>query len=208
MKSFKKAFSLVEMLVAVILISLLIGVAIFAFKYQLMAIAKTKKVGINKVLKYNQLKTSIESIRYYVVDDYDTLNQPMKNLHLYFDATKDSLNYITNSPFFYNETSVVHLQCIDNSLKYTEEKLYDKIDFLRPSVLQDSKSVDIYDDLQSCKFSFFKNSQIVDSIKDEIPTKIVFQFQKNDEIQKYIFSIKSDFNISIGLVKDAIYPIQ
>lgn len=208
MKSFKNGFSLIEMLVAVILVSLLIGVAIFSFKYQLIAISKSKKIGFSKVLNYKQLKSSIESIKYYVVDDYDTLNLPMKKLHHYFNGSKNRINFITTSGLFSIKTVVAELMCREGKLFYKEEELYNRIDFLKPKVLEDSQKKIFYSNLDKCYFSYIYNEKEIDQINDKIPGMIKIHLSFNEDEKEYYINIQSDYNISLGVIEDAIYPVD
>lgn len=195
-----------EMLIAVVLISLLIGVAMFSFKHLLITMKKTDFTGINKVLKFNQLRTSIQSIKYYVVDDYDILNNPMKNLHHYFDGTKLQLNYITKSPLFSKDIAVVKLSCLEEALIYQEEPLYGKIDFLRPLVLEDSKRITIYRDLEICEFEYFIKDKKFETITNQVPTAININIKNYKQKIDIYSDIKSDYNITKWKIYDTIYP--
>ncbi len=195
-----------EMLIAVILISLLIGVAMFSFKHLLLTMKKTDFKGINKVLKFNQLRTSIQSIKYYVVDDYDMLNHSMKNIHHYFSGTKMTMRYITSSPIFSEDIAVVKLSCIDESLVYKEEPLYGKIDFLRPGVLEESRQINIYNDLEVCKFEYFIKDKKFESVANEIPTAINIKIKNNKQKVDLYTNIKSDYNQTLGNTYNAISP--
>ena len=204
----KGAFSLVEMLVAVLLISLLIGVAIFSFKHQLIVIQKTQKIGLNRVLTYNQIRSSIQAIKYYVVDDYDNLNKPMKNLHVYFNGNEKEVNYITENPLFSDEIAVVKLKCLDTELIYQEEPLYGNIDFLRPEIIEDSRETILYDNLQKCEFNYFVKEYEMTSVVDEIPTLIAVNVVSKDIENSIYVNIKSDYNISVGIIDDIMYSLQ
>ncbi len=196
-----KAFSLIEMLVALLLLSMLIGIALFAFKAQLISIQKVKETGINKVIKFNQLKSSLESIKYFVVDDYDMLNRPMKNLHFFFHGTKTEMNFITENPLFSDHIALAKLSCTEKTLTYQEEKLYSKIDFLRPTLPKDAREILIYDDLEKCQFSYKKNQKTEATMTNTIPTSLLLKINK-DEI--YI-NTKNDNNTSLYKIYSAVY---
>ena len=202
----RAGFSLIEMLVAVVLLSLMIGVAVFSFKYQLIAIQKTKKVGINKVITYNQIRTSLQSIKYYIVDDYDMLNYPMKKLHTYFKGTKTKINFITTSPLFSKDIALAKLECIEDSLIYQEEALYGDIDFMRPELKEESKSITFYSNLQKCEFNYLYDDIFVETLTDKIPKDIMLKLTQNEIINELYVNVKSDYNRSRGTVYDAIYP--
>jgi len=201
----RAAFSLVEMLVAVILLSLLIGVAIFAFKYQLLAIHKAQKVGLDEVLKYNQLKSSIESMKYYVVDDYDMFNKPMKNLHYYFDADEHQMNFITTNPYFSKNTSVVNIRCEESQLIYQEEKLYGPMDFLSPSLLQTSNKTTVYKNLEACSFKYIYRDRVLTELSNDLPTLIELDTSSNSKEKSFYFSVKPDNNRTKYILYDRLY---
>jgi len=204
----KNAFSLVEMLVAVILLTLLIGVAIFALKYQLISIHKTQKVGIKKLIIYNQIRASLQSIKYYIIDDYDMLGYPMKQLHPFFTANASELTYITTNPLFSKDVAVAQMRCQNDKLLYKEEKLYGNIDFLRPKLLQNSREKVFYNNLDGCSFSYIFKNQSYENLDNKIPSSIIINLSKQ-HIQNQIYvNIKSDYNISIGIIRDAIYPLK
>jgi len=191
----KKAFSLVEMLVALVLITLLVGVAMFSFKYQLIMIKKAKTSGINRAIIYNQLKTSIESMKYYVVDDYDMLGNPMDNLHHFFIGKQKMMEYITINPLFSKEVAIVKLVCEGQNLIYQEEPLYKRIDFLKPEVLENSRSITLLKNLDKCEFEYIP--------KKNIPRQVILHVQ-NNEISPLYIGIKSDYNLSLGVIQDVI----
>jgi len=207
LKFVRSGFTLVEMLVAMVLVSLLIGVALFAFRSQLIMIKKAKTSGIDMVLSFNQLRSSLQSMKYYVVDDYDAFGNDMKKLHFYFNGTKKEIDYITTNPLFSKNVAVVKLTCKDKELIYQEEPLYGRINFLKPQVLDDSKKLVLYKRLKSCDFFFFKNSKKLQTLKDEIPNSVYVDIKSNFIFPLHI-NIKSDNNATLGIIYNAMYPQQ
>jgi len=200
----RHAFSLVEMLVAITLLSMLIGLAVFSFRQQLMTISKIKTSGINTVIKYNQLSSSIESIKYYVVDNYDNLNRPMNDLHYFFKGSSQSLSFITTNPLFSKNISVVLLTCSNKQLLYTEEELYRFINFLKPIVLENSKNLIMFKNIKQCNFSYILNNKKTSTLINDIPNTIELSIQLKNKKKFTLFtSIKSDDNLTIFRMQEA-----
>jgi len=209
MNKFRSAFSLVEMLVVILILSLLIGTAIYALKFQMMSFEKQKEKSFNRVLSTNQLRTSIESIKYYVVDQYDMFGNPMQDFKLYFKGTEDSIDYITENPFLHDAVSVVSLRCKENQLIYTEEPLYKRINYLQPKVLDRSPQITLFDNLDVCQFRYInQNKQLFDSFIHAIPQKIHISLEERQEPFDLYIQVHSDYNRSLGEVYDAYNPLQ
>jgi len=201
----RKGFTLVEMLVAVVLITLLIGVALFAFRLQIISITKAKKTSIEPVIIYENIHASLESIQYYVVDQYDMLNQPMNQLHYFFDGDPIKMIYISENPILHNGIVVSELICKDKKLLYYEEPLYKFIDYLRPEIPQTNDPLILYTGLDECSFSYKTiRGQKVQSLKKEVPLKIFLHLKKNKKDISIISQVYNDFNTSIFPIKDMI----
>jgi len=202
----KKAFTLVEMLVALVLISLLIGVAVFAFRLQLITIHKTKTEGLNNVIKYTQVKSLIESMKYYVVNEYNILDMPIKKLHYYVSGNSKHIKFITTNPIYTNTVALVELSCIDDKLLYREEALFKRIDYLRPDFLADSKSEELYKNLKKCSFEYktLKATKI-EVLNNEMPTGVSINLEIGLKKEIIYSSVKSDDNTTLAMIYDMEY---
>jgi len=202
----RKAFTLVELLVAVVLLTLLIGTALFSYRQVLLNITKAEKSTFNEILKIHQIRSSIESMQYYVVDNYNQFNQPMKQLHHFFKGNDHSFSYISLNPNFSTLPSLSQFDCKENQLVYTEEPLYGRVDLNRPEFSEVSQSVVYRDDLLSCKFSFFLFEKSLERLANEIPFAIQIDLMDANEKEESIFTtIKSDYNISDTEIHGVLY---
>ena len=203
----KKGFTLLEMLVAIVLITLLIGVAIFSFRMQLLTIHKTKTEAINDVLKYNQIKSALESIKYYVVQEYDMLNKPIRKLDYFFHGSEKEALFITNNPIYSEKVSLVQLTCKNKKLIYKEEPLYGYMNYLQPSFSPEkSHQLDIYSGLEKCEF-YYVNMQgsLVRQLSNKIPKEIYLKIKKNKKDISIYSKVQEDNNQTAARIYDAIY---
>lgn len=202
----KKGFTLIEMLVAIVLLSLLIGVAVFSFRQQLLTVSNIKTTGLNRVINYYQLRSTIESMAYYAVETYDNLNQPMKQVHHFFLGQQNRFTYITNNPIFSKKISVAQLECKDKQLVYYEEPLYSRIDFMRPSILTDSSSKLFFTDVNNCEIKYIFKGEDHLALYNDIPDAIqmILSDKEKDFFTLYV-NIKSDANLTASKVYGAMY---
>ena len=202
----KKAFTLVELLVAVVLLTLLIGTALFSYRQVLVNIAKAERSTFKEVLKVHQIRTSIESMQHYVVDEYNQFNQPMKNLHIFFKGNDHYFQFITLNPTLTNIPSLASFECKNETLVYTEEPLYGRIDVNRPEFLEESSALIYWDNLSLCKFSYILRNEVLGNLENRLPLAIQINIIKNNKKIDTIFTtIKSDYNITAGEVYEQIY---
>lgn len=203
----RKAFTLLEMLIAMILITLLIGVAIFSFRMQLLTIGKTKTTAINDVLKYNQIKSALESIKYYAVREYDMLHQPIKKVYYFFRGDKKHAIFITNNPIFTDKVSLVELSCRNHSLIYKGEPLYGNMNYLQPSFTpKNYHKLKIYSNLDKCEFYYINNQEVlVRQMANKIPKEIYLRMIKNKKDISIYSQIKEDDNLTASRIYNAIY---
>ncbi len=208
MRGTHKAFTLIEMLIGIILLTLLIGVALFAFRMQLLSIHKMKTSSIESIRTYANLKNVLVSMDHYVVDTYDTLGKPMERMHYFFYGDTTQLLTISTNPILSTEKALVKLECISHRLVYTEEPLFHRINYLQPSIQSDSQQLVLYDHLKQCAFSYLSHKGVWrESMTGRIPQGIIFSFESTEQpMRDWFFPVRSDDNSSLMRVHDATYP--
>ena len=202
----KKAFTLVELLVAVLLLTLLIGTALFSYKQILLNIAKAEKSTFYEVLKVHQIRTSIESMQPYVVDDYNQFNNPMKKLHVFFSGDKKHFQYISQNPTFSNTPSLSSFECREEDLLFKEEPLYGSMNLNEPSFSEKYHTEIYWHNLQSCEFEYVLNHKTLLALKNRLPNILKINFVDADEKKHTIVTtIKSDYNITSSEIYELLY---
>lgn len=202
----KRAFTLVEMLVAIVLLSLLIGVAVFSFRLQLISIHKIKTQSLNKVLRFNQIKSTIQSTKYYVVQQYDMLNLPMSQLDYFYQGTAKEIRFITTNPIFTQEDALVMFMCKDNMLLYKEEPLFAKINFLRPDFRPQSRELVLYKNIKNCNFSYLvQKNRYLQNISKVIPLAVKISYILEDSKKTIFAKIRSDNNTTKAIIEETMF---
>ena len=203
----KNAFTLVEMLIAVVLLTLLISTALFSFKHMLLVFRHVEVEGIEEALKFNQLRSSVSSMEYHVVDDYNNFNIAQKNLHYYFKGSLDRMRYITSNPLFSKETSIAMLSCEEGLLKYYEAPLYSKdTDYLTPLITQESRFQMLKQDIEQCSIQYFSNKQYMNSLTNTIPevVKVSFIEKEKEKENSYFINILSNDTERNKIIQDVL----
>jgi len=195
----RSAFSLVEMLVATVLITMLLSIAIFSYKHILITFKHIKSNSINRSINFHQLRSSLQSMHYYIVDDYNNLNQAMKQLHPFIETSPSQLLYITKSPIFSTDISLARLSCENEKLIYQEEPLFKKIDFLIPRMPEDHFQKVFFDALSYCEILYEFKQQ------NGLPQTVTLKLQTDRKEITYATAIQSDFNSSTYLIYSQVH---
>ena len=202
----KKAFTLVELLVAVLLLTLLIGTALFSYKQILLNITKAQKSTFHEVLKVHQIRTSIESMQHYVVDDYNQFNQAMKKPHIFFSGEKNYFEYISQNPTFSTIPSLSYFECKENTLTYKEEPLYGSMDLNQPRFSEEHHVEAYWHDITACQFEYVVENKTLSSLISKLPEALNISFVDSNDKEHTIFTtIKSDYNITSLEVYELLY---
>jgi len=205
LRGFRNAFSILETLVALFILTLLITTAVYSFRFILLNISKQEFSGIDRLLSYTQLRASIESMRYFVVDDYDAFLNPMNDLHYFFMGEETKMSYITQNPIFCDSIAVVKLECKEQKLLYNEEPLYSRIDFTQPKTLEDSAQKIVFENLQECRFFYHKDDQTLTSLQRDLPTSIELKLATHNQALDFYIDIPTDHNVSKAYIQDYAY---
>ena len=205
MKRSRKAFSILETLVAVFILTLLIATAVYSFRFVLLHLSKQDFQGIDRLLSYTQLRASLESMRYHVVDEYDPFLNPMDDLHYFFKGDDKEMIYITQNPIFSDAIAVVKLECKEQQLLYTEEPLYERIDFTQPDVLDDSAQRILFDKLVACRFIYRKDAQTQTNVQRELPRSIEIKLTTENKTFDFYVDIRTDHNITTAYIRNDQY---
>ena len=195
------------MLVATVLLSLLIGVAVFSFRVQLISIKKSKARGISEAIKVAQIRLVIESMKHYAIRDYSILNLPIEgSWHYYFLGDETAMSFITTNPILANSDSLAKLSCEDNSLVYYEEPLFsDNLNYLRPKFSSKRWHYVIFKDLKECSFSYFDiKKREYQELKNRLPRLVKINLKKDYPLNQ-IVAIHSDDNLTATVIKTDIY---
>jgi len=177
----KKAFTLVEVLITVLLLTLLMATAMFSFRFFIKRVDSLDISLPRDAMSYEYLNHSIYGIYFYPVKEV----QNYKKIDLYFfKHTKDSFTYITTTPIYYDKIAVAQVKYEDNKLYYYESKLYTKEqDYKNPRILNNSYKKLLKKNIEKFEihYSFYE--------KIKIPKNIELQFTTSN---KWIFAIYSN----------------
>jgi prepilin-type N-terminal cleavage/methylation domain-containing protein len=195
----RKAFSLIELLIATMLLTLLLGIALFSFRYILSTFKKIETGGFKKVIVFHQLETAIASMKYYFIKDSDILNSSAIKLHAYFEGNENSMKFISTNPNMFDSTSLIEIVCKNKQLHYKEEPLFYAMNYLNPTFTKNAKEKILMRNIDICRFDFkFDRGK-------ELPSVVILKVGKQEDPVSMYVNILSDDNLSKYYILDKVY---
>ncbi len=180
----RKGFTLVEVLITILLLTLLISTAMFSFKFFLKRLDRIDISLPIDAINYEYINRSINGIYFYPIQSIKNFKKVEK---YFFQTTQNSFTYITTTPIYYDKISVAKIEYKDNKLYYYESKLFTKNqNYQNPKILENPYTKVIKKEIDSFKIDYvlYKDTKVPKSIK--------LKFNANDQ---WIFSIYSN-NVS------------
>jgi len=193
----RQAFTIIEVIVTFVIMSMLIFFAIYSFRYSISNIRHAVYYLPKKTITYSLLDKTFSGIYYHVVE-----KNPKEFVDFFYgDSTK--MIFITSSPFFSKQLSFSSLSYKDKKIIYTEDKLYTKyMNFTEPKMTSQAKEIVLFENISLCTFTYIMdNGDINKSVSEVIPIGI--------DINKYhlIFSIGSDYKNNKVYMYNEKYPM-
>ncbi len=198
----KKAFTLVELLVTIVLFSLLLVVALYSFRFASLDIKNVNNTNPKEAMYYHKLRDSISSIYPYVDVDPKEQNRYMA-VHYFFKGEKEECFFITSSGFFFQELVMSHLYYKDKRLWYEEGIIFDKsIDYKNFETIPLTHRVMLLDNIDKLFLSYLSVNKIVKELHNVLPSLITIETFKGEEKKVYSFALQSDNTLKLGLIQE------
>lgn len=198
----KKAFTLVELLVTIVLFSLLLVVALYSFRFASLDIKNVNNTNPKEAIYYHKLRDAISSIYPYVDVDPKEKNRYMA-VHYFFNGREKECFFITSSGFFFKELVMSHLYYKDKRLWYEEGIIFNKsINYKKLETIPFTHRVMLLDNIDKLSLSYLSVNKIVKELKNTLPSLITIETVKGEEKKKYLFALQADNTLKLGQIQE------
>lgn len=192
----RKAFSLVEVLIAMVIVTLITATGMFAYKMAIGEVNKKESVRYESAMHFAQIKNLFNATYFYILEKRDSFFPDKFEYFYLFDKSESRIKFVSNAPIYSKRLSLIDLKIEDEKLIYREKPIYDpNEDYKNPKFDKDTKEYVLLENIKEAKFSFEKP---FDFPKDKdfsstIPKLVILEFERDNQIYKYIFDIKYNF---------------
>lgn len=206
MKKAKKAFTLVEMLVVIVLLTMLIATAVFSYKNMIINLKHTKRDNYKKLFSFYQLRSSVSAMTYYALYKEEKIELRESDAYYYFfEGDSSSMRYITTNPIYSKQTSVASLSCYEDTLVYAETLLYDSQNYLQPQILDDAQKLVLYQNIEDCKLDYIYEGSEVVSLQNDLPQLVHVSFVEDKKERDYYIKVRSNRDNLKLIIANKIY---
>ena len=199
----RKAFTIIEVIITFIILSILIFFAIYSFRFSIKNIKNAAYYLPQNAIAFSALDRILGGIFYFVIE------KKPKEFVFYFKGDDKQIEFITTSPLFTEELTLVKLQFNGSKLLYTGEKLYHKkSDIQKPKLTKKATTSTLIDQVQTLNISYISSQgETLSHMQDQIPKGIVIKFTSKGKNYHLIFAPSSDFLYNKVRVYHEKYPI-
>ncbi len=177
------------------IVSMLIAMGLYAFKYAVGELKREKVLIPKKAIEYNFLRGAFQSIYFYVIEKYDELGlKERPKMYYLFDGREKEVFFVTSSPIHSETIALSHLFFDKDKLFYEESPIYDfRQNFKDPVILKNSKKYLVLDKIKEGRFFYKKRGEFKNSFNGDIPRVVKMEYKSNNKTYFWVFAINSYF---------------
>jgi len=199
----KKGFTVIEVIVTFVILSILIFFAIYSFRYSVSNVRRAIYYLPKKSIAYSILDRAISGIYFYEIE------KKRRIFVEYFQGTQDRLKFITVSPPYVDHISLMQIKYQNNKLILKYEILYQKkSNYNNPKFGNNTKEITLFNQISKLSFSYIlRDGSTKTNMSDQIPQGIILKFTRQGKRYHYIFIPMSNFNDNKANIYNENYQI-
>jgi prepilin-type N-terminal cleavage/methylation domain-containing protein len=207
--SSQRGLTLVELLVALTLFTLLAGITMTSISTTIGLVRHTRADYAQKARTLSALRDSIASTFYYAKKTEGRHAERYKLYEDFFIGETESMTYVTMAPLEMQGSTLSHLFQEGENLILMEDTLYQpQHDYLNPDWEKRSmRKINLLGDVDKFSLRYLVDDKWLDRIEDEIPDAIEIQFYQQDRNHLMYVKLGSDYHVKVPLINLALSPI-
>lgn len=198
-----QGFTLIEMLVSVVLMTLMISLSTIALRNMLMSWKRLSVPYPMEAVAYYRLQSAIHSYFPYVVTQSGGYNIGTEKFGYFFEGKETEFRFISLSPLTGAQPVLIRVFLNDQQLLLSETILYAKeSDFLKPTENNTTTTTELFTGIRGIHCRYISNGVAVRNIFHRYPRKIEISLVKNSgKMYKFTFLIRSTSMETLKMTK-------
>jgi prepilin-type N-terminal cleavage/methylation domain-containing protein len=194
-KTSSDGFTLLELLVALTIFSLVIGMAMFSLRFSFGVFRHLDAPYVEETRNVTRLRDCIASAFVYVGERSDLFNRN-KEFYTCFSGEGDQITFVSTKPLSLPGPALCRLHLKDKALVLDEAPLYASDgQYLNPSLdSRERRETVLLGDVSEVSFAYFQGDKQLSSLKEELPTMVKVSVKADDKQREIYCRLQSDYN--------------
>jgi prepilin-type N-terminal cleavage/methylation domain-containing protein len=200
-KKCSDGFTLVELLVAITIFSLVVGMAMFSLRYSFNVARQIDAPFAEETQRISRMRDCISSMFNYVTPSRDMFNNK-KDFSTYFTGERDSMSFISNAPPSGRALAICRLSLVSGGLVLEEAPLYsDSSNYLLPLLEIEKKSTVISTGVTSLRLEYLSSGKKETSLKAMLPSQVRIVIVRDGKESEYFCWIPTNYDDKTVIVR-------
>lgn len=201
-------FTLLELLVAITIFSLVVGMAMFSLRYSFAVVRQLDVPFAEETQRLSKLRDCITSMFNYVTPSRDMFNN-RKDFASFFSGSSESMTFISRTPPSGRGLAVCRIALIEGSVLLEEAPLYSETsNYLLPSLENgDKKTTVIATDVSAFRLEYLSNGKNEQSLKASLPYQVRIVIVADGKESEHFYRIPTNFDEKALLMRSFNEPL-
>jgi prepilin-type N-terminal cleavage/methylation domain-containing protein len=207
-KTDSDGFTLVELLVAITIFSLVVGMAMYSLRFAFGVFRHLDAPFAEETQRISRLRDCVASTFMYVGERSGIFNQD-KVFFTYFYGEPDRMTFISTKPLAVSGVAICRLSLRNGAIILEEAPLYaDDNNYLEPTLkTKESKETSLFPNVKGLTLEYYQGGKKTSTLKEDFPTLVRIAVSTDAGEQEYFCRIQTDFANKKMLVTGLHEPI-
>lgn len=184
----RRAFTLIEVLVAMVIVALLSATGMFAYKMAISQISRQNGVTFHDAMVYGRLQNLFHGTYFYTIQKSKEFTDDFDVLYL-FEASPRRILFVSDMPLYGDRLALVELFLKEGKLLYRQSPVYDdRQNYKNPAIFDDAPTVTLLENLENPRFVFKKYYDLPKDYTSKIPGLVELLYRRDGMDRAMIFS--------------------
>lgn len=201
-------FTLLELLVALSIFSLVIGMSMFSLRHSFGVLRHLDAPFAEETRRVAALRDCVASALPYVAQRSDMFNRN-REFYTCFNGDSDRMTFVSGKAPTLPGPVLCRVGLKDKALVLEEASLYAKdSNYLDPSfATRERRETVLFPDVKSFRLEYFQGDKQLSTLKEELPTMVKITVAGDDRQREFFCRLQTDFSNKKELVKAIHEPL-
>jgi prepilin-type N-terminal cleavage/methylation domain-containing protein len=208
-KTTSSGFTLVELLVAITIFSLVVGMAMFSLRHSFIVVRQLDASFAEGTQRLSKMRDCVSAMFNYVTPSRDMFNNK-KEYTTFFTGESESMTFISYTPPSGRGMAICRISLVKEDVLLEEAPLYDEnTNYFEPSLLNVDKKVTVIAvGVSSLRLEYLRDGKKESSLKGKLPSQVrIVMIAADGKESEYYCRIATNFDEKALFMRGLSEPI-